>query len=143
MLKRLSYLALAGLFLLIIGISNTLAHNPATHSGTTITDNNDPADDNKRVPELISDLKKDGFDITNLLEDSRFELYDGIADRFRKSAERKSQSLEYYKEILGFEIKSQRIRDFITEHNDQLQKASDKYGISKYVIAAILGIESD
>ncbi len=92
---------------------------------------------------LVAALKEEGFVIERLLSDPRFELYDGIAERFRKSAERKSQSLEYYKEILGFEIKSQRIREFITNHNEQLQKASEKYGISKYVIAAIIGIESD
>jgi len=101
------------------------------------------AEVNNDLSSLIADLKEEGFIIEKLLSDSRFELYDGIGDRFRKSAERKSHSLEYYKEILGFEIKSQRIREFITNHNEQLQKASEKYGISKYVIAAIIGIESD
>lgn len=97
----------------------------------------------EKVEGLVEDLEKEGFDIRTLVEDSRFQIYENIADRFIKSAERKSHSLESYKQVLGFDHKSSQIIEFINEHSDQLQKAEEKYGISQFVIAAILGIESD
>ncbi|NGP88850.1 lytic murein transglycosylase [Fodinibius halophilus] len=103
----------------------------------------DPTEEKESLQPLIAFLKKEGYEIEELLADSRFELYDGIADRFRKSAERKSHTLESYKRILGFDAKAREIRNFINKHSDQLDKASQEYGISKYVISAIIGIESD
>lgn len=103
----------------------------------------DSAVENKDIAPLLDFLKKKGFDVQNLIDDSRFEIYDGIADRFQKSAERKSHTLESYKRILGFDTKSRQILDFMDAHAAQLQKAEETYGISKYVISAILGIESD
>lgn len=101
------------------------------------------AEKRDNISALIKYLQKKGFDINNLIEDPRFEIYEGIADRFRKSAERKSHSLESYKRILGFETKSDEIIEFIETHSKQLEKAERTYGISKYVISAIIGIESD
>lgn len=96
------------------------------------------------VQYLARSLKADGFDeIDNLLQDRRFEIYEKIGDRFRKSAERKSHGIDQYKRILGFEVKSEKIIEFIDAHHEQLQKAEDTYGIPKYVISAIIGIESD
>lgn len=91
---------------------------------------------------LISYFKDKGFDIDPLLQDPRFEIYEGIDDRFIKSAERKSRGLEEYKQILGFEQKSAQIVDFINKHYAQLEKAEREYGISKFVISAILGVET-
>jgi membrane-bound lytic murein transglycosylase B len=99
--------------------------------------------DNERLSDLVAYFEKKGIDIQALFEDKRFEIYENIADRFRKSAEKKSHTLESYKRILGFDQKSDQIIKFIDTHFDQLQKAEENYGISKYVIAAILGIESD
>lgn len=101
------------------------------------------AEKRDNISSLIDYLQKKGYDINSLLEDPRFEIYEGIADRFRKSAERKSHNLQSYKRILGFEAKSDKIIEFIDTHSDQLQKAERTYGISKYVISAIIGIESD
>ncbi|SMO70796.1 lytic murein transglycosylase [Fodinibius sediminis] len=92
---------------------------------------------------LLEACRRKGYEIEPLLRDDRFEIYEGIGDRFRKSAERKSINLEEYKKILGFDDKRDRGADFIRKHADQLQKAQEKYGIPKYVIAAIIGIESD
>ncbi|MEX2574600.1 MAG: lytic murein transglycosylase [Balneolaceae bacterium] len=92
---------------------------------------------------LIEYFEQNGFQIKELLADSRFEIYEGIGDRFRHSAERKSLSLDEYKNVLGFEDKRSRITGFINENNDQLTKAEADYDISRYVIAAIIGIESD
>ncbi len=92
---------------------------------------------------LTDYFKKEGFNIEPLLQDQRFEIYDKIGDRFKNSAEKKSLDLEAYKRILGFEHKQRNIVEFINTHEDQLNKAENRYGISKYVISAIIGIESD
>lgn len=95
------------------------------------------------LEELIAHLKQRGFDIEHLLEHEEFEIYNEIKDRFTKSAERKSPSPNEYKKVLDFDTKRQKIQDFISEHYDQLERAESEYNIPKYVIAAIIGIESD
>ncbi|MDZ7715968.1 MAG: lytic murein transglycosylase [Balneolaceae bacterium] len=78
-----------------------------------------------------------------LLDDQRFEIYHEIGDKFRKSAERKSVDIDRYKIILGFEQKRAQIREFMNTHAEELAKAEAEYDIPKYVISAIIGIESD
>ncbi|MDX1637031.1 MAG: lytic murein transglycosylase [Balneolaceae bacterium] len=95
------------------------------------------------ISELIDYMKAKGHDIEPLLNDPRFEVYEKIGDRFRNSAERKSVSFEQYKRILGFDHKLRDISQFMETHAEQLEKAEETYGISKYVISAIIGIESD
>ncbi len=96
-----------------------------------------------KLATLINYFDNNGFNIRHLLQDSRFEIYDGIGDRFRKSAERRSLTLDEYKGILGFEDKKNRISGFINDHLDEMIKAEETYGIPRFVIAAIIGIESD
>lgn len=91
---------------------------------------------------LVQELENEGYEIGVLLKDERFEIYGTIGDRFRNSAERKSPSLKEYKEILHFEEKIQQGVDFMAAYESQLQAAEQKYGIPKYLITAILGIES-
>lgn len=114
--------------------ANTLAVAPSDCLSSNTRDELTP---------LIEYLEQKGFEARALFEDPRFEIYEGIADRFKKSAERKSPSLESYKRILGFDAKANEILNFIDAHSEQLNKAEQQYGISKYVISAILGIESD
>jgi len=45
--------------------------------------------------------------------------------------------------ILGYDVKKQNIRHFIEENREQLNQAEKEYEIPKYVIAAIIGVESD
>lgn len=97
----------------------------------------------EHLASLTSYFKKEGFEISALLQDARFEIYEGIDDRFKKSAEVKSIDIEEYKRILKFDDKQKRIVDFVLEHARQLQKAEEAYGIPRYVIAAIIGIESN
>lgn len=118
-------------------------HPAVVSSANEIPLSNDPTAVDERLSTLIEYMEKEGFNIRGLLKDQRFEIYEDIADRFRKSAERKSHTIESYKNILGFEAKSKAIISFIDAHTPQLTKAEQTYGISKYVIAAILGIESD
>ena len=96
-----------------------------------------------RLRKLMEHLKTKGFDIKKLLNDPRFELYDGIGDHFRNSAEKTSLNLESYKRILGFNAKKDNIAAFMKAHANQLDKAEQQFGVPKYVIAAIIGIESD
>lgn len=99
--------------------------------------------DNDRIQQLVEHMHQQNLELAALLQDNRFEIYDGIGDRFRNSAERRTLSLEDYKRILRFDDKARRIGPFMNEHMDQLKKAEAEYGIPGTVIAAILGIESD
>lgn len=97
----------------------------------------------KNLEALVDQMDRKGYDLKSLLEDSRFELYEGITQRFTRSAERKSPTLDEYKVILGYDVKKSNIRNFIESNRDQLNRAEQEYGIPKYVIAAIIGVESD
>jgi len=99
--------------------------------------------DNENLSSLISYLEQKGFEVQSLLDDPRFELYEDIVERFTKSAERKSHSLDSYKRVLNFEDKARKIDAFMKEHASQLKQAEQEYGISSSIIAAIIGIESD
>lgn len=92
---------------------------------------------------LVNYFKKKNLAIDNLLLDSRFTIHEGIGDKFRNSAEMRTPGLEEYKRILGFEGKRNKIAGFLNTYADQLSKAEETYGISRHVIAAIIGIESD
>ena len=132
MYKSISSLVLTALILLI----TTLPSNAST----------DP-DANEKYKERLNLLKEffqsNGMAIDQMLEDPRFEVYEGIGDRFKNSAERRTLNLEEYKGVLGFNDKKARIAGFIEENRNQLDLAEEEYGIPKYVIAAIIGIESD
>jgi membrane-bound lytic murein transglycosylase B len=97
----------------------------------------------KNLESLIDQMNQKGYDLKTLMEDPRFELYEGMTQRFTRSAERKTPTLDEYKVILGYDLKKQNIRNFIEENRDQLNQAEREYDIPKYVIAAIIGVESD
>lgn len=99
--------------------------------------------DNDRLKELVDYMKSQNLELESLLTDNRFEIYDGIGDRFRTSAERRTLSLEEYQRILGFNDKRDRIPGFMAIHSEQLKIAESEYDIPATVIAAIIGIESD
>ena len=97
----------------------------------------------KNISSLINYLEEKGFQINDLLQNPKFEIYEGIGNMFKYSAEKKSQSLEEYKKALGYEDKKNRISDFINDNIDQLELSEETYRISKYINSAIIGIESD
>ncbi|PWN07248.1 lytic murein transglycosylase [Rhodohalobacter mucosus] len=103
----------------------------------------DPAKFPENLQSLIDYFETKGVDLKVYLEDSRFELYEGITQRFTRSAERKSPSLDQYKRILGFDDKKGNIKNFIDSNFDKLVQAEEEYEIPRYVIAAIIGVESD
>ena len=125
---------------------------PAVLLPAVVTDANEEtqavtAAHHERLPEelqaLIDYFASKGVDLNPYLEDERFQLYDGISRRFTQSAERKTPTLEDYKRILGYDDKRNKIAGFINDNIDELILAEETYDISRYVIAAIIGIESD
>jgi membrane-bound lytic murein transglycosylase B len=108
--------------------------------------NSDPLLSDPYPPELqtlIDFIKEKGFDLTVYLDDPRFELYGDISDRFRRAAERRFDNVDEYKTVLRFDDKSTRISDFIAENLDAMVEAEETYDIPRYLIAAIIGIESN
>lgn len=96
-----------------------------------------------RLQQLVEQMQEKNLDLKSLLQDTRFEIYDGIGDRFKSSAEKRTLTLDDYKKILRFDDKASRIGPFMATHSEQLKKAEAEYDIPGTVIAAILGIESD
>lgn len=97
----------------------------------------------EQLSSLATYFKEEGFDLTSLFEDSRFTIYERIENRFRRSAEVKSEGTDEYREVLRFDDKERRIAGFMNEHAEQLLTAEKEYGISRYIISAIIGIESN
>lgn len=132
MKKALLILTTASLFLLMSVLPSALSADPG---------------EKEKYQERLNLLKEyfqsQGMPIDMFLDDSRFEVYEGIGDRFKNSAERKTLNLEQYKGVLGFNDKKAKMANFVEENSAQLEIAEKEYGIPKYVIAAIIGIESD
>lgn len=95
------------------------------------------------VQPLIQYLEGKGFEIQKMMEDSRFEYYDNISGRFTYSAEKKIESVDDYKRAIGYDGKMRSISTFMDTWSAELDAAEQEYGIPKYLIAAILGVESD
>lgn len=95
------------------------------------------------IQELAEYLEERGLEFQKLLGDSRFKYYDGISKRFTRSAEKKIESVDAYKRVIGYDGKMRAINDFISDYEQELELAEKEYGIPRFVIAAILGIESD
>ncbi len=104
---------------------------------------NPETDYNDRVQELVIYLESKNLDLKTHLKDSRFSLYDDIGGRFRNSAEKKTPTLKEYQKILGFETKKVKIREFMETYSAELEEAEESYDIPKYVISAIIGLESN
>lgn len=136
-LSRLSVITLATFLMLSISSFNVSVVQ-ASDPGSKDADKYE-----ERLTELSNYLKSEGLDIDGMLKDSRFEIYEDIGNRFKNSAEKRTLNLEEYKGVLGFANKKSKISGFIDENRAQLEKAEAEYGIPKYVIAAIIGIESD
>ena len=135
------FLIMTGLLFLVNNQNN--AYSQPGSSAVESVKASDKNEFKERLVSLSDHFQNNGVDISGMLDDSRFEIYEGIGDRFRNSAERRTLTLEEYKGILGYNEKRSNISSFITANYDQLVKAEEEYDIPKYVIAAIIGIESD
>lgn len=127
---------------LILFYSTLLSANNFNTDELSIEKHNS-IDNPERLALLVQYFESQNLDLRSLLDDPRFEIYDGIGDRFRNSAERRTLTLDEYKRILGFQEKLNQISGFITTHSASLDEAEATYDIPRYVIAAIIGIESD
>jgi len=140
MLKFITSTVTSLIFTITIAILSLSAHPGFIIEKDNITvDQQDP----DRLAQLVTYFEQRNLDLKSLLADPRFEIYDGIGDRFRNSAERRTLSLEEYQRILGYEDKKRRITGFMDQYTKELALAEETYDIPKYVIAAIIGIESD
>ncbi len=150
LLSILKIILFSGIILLL-GFNISGAHSIHVHGTIADTAVSSALDDtasthskySQSLTNLIEIFQEEEYQTAHLFQDERFEIYEEIDQRFKRSAERKSIDLEEYKQILGFEEKKKRAVNFMQEHSDQLQKAEQQYGIPKYVITAIIGIESD
>ena len=96
-----------------------------------------------RIQELVDHFNKKGMNIQPLIDDPRFKLVDNITRKFTRSAERRIESLDDYKQVIGYAAKRDRISYFYSEYHADLQSAEETYGIPKEVIIGIIAVESD
>ncbi|WP_290963561.1 lytic murein transglycosylase [Gracilimonas sp.] len=106
----------------------------------------DPSDPDKmkaNIDELSEYFESKGYAFNQLLEDSRFKLIEDITGKFTRAVEIKIESFEDYQGIIKYDVKKQKLEDFLVKYAPELDAAQEKYGIPKHVIAGIIGIESE
>ncbi|SMO77761.1 lytic murein transglycosylase [Gracilimonas mengyeensis] len=97
----------------------------------------------QNISELANYFEGKGYAINQMLQDNRFKLIEGITEKFTRSAEVKIEGFEQYQKAVGFDRKKTIVADFMKEYGDELIAAEKEYDISRYVIAGIIGIESE
>lgn len=123
---------LTALFTLFFGLALQV-------SATNHQNKND--DDYKK--KLIEHFDKKGVDLEPYFNDKRFELLPRIKTKFTKSAEKKLNTLDDYKKVIGYAGKKRKIPEFVAKYKSVLLKAEKEYGIPQEVIVGILAVESD
>ncbi|MEQ8524031.1 MAG: lytic murein transglycosylase [Gracilimonas sp.] len=103
----------------------------------------DPEKKKHNIDELAEYFEAKGYAFNDLLEDSRFKLIEDITGKFTRAVEIKIESFEDYQNIIKYDIKKQKLEDFLVKYAPELNAAQEKYGIPKHVIAGIIGIESE
>ena len=102
-----------------------------------------PDDIQRRIALIVSQYNDMGWDLSEYLADDRFQYIEGITEKFTRSAERRIESFEDYKEILAYEIKKNKLAEFYTTYSAELLAAEKEFGIPKEIIMGILGVESE
>lgn len=97
----------------------------------------------KNIQKLIAHFEKKGIDLKPYLEDSRYELLEGITKKFTGAAEKTIESFADYQKVLGYDRKSEKLPLFLETYSKELAAAEREYGIPKEVIAGIIGVESE
>jgi membrane-bound lytic murein transglycosylase B len=103
----------------------------------------DPEKQRANIKELSEYFEKKGYAFNELLEDPRFKQIENITAKFTRAVEIKIESFEDYQGIIKYDLKKQKLEDFLVKYAPELDFAEEKYGISKHVIAGIIGIESE
>ncbi|MBO6793515.1 MAG: lytic murein transglycosylase [Balneolaceae bacterium] len=99
--------------------------------------------DDDRIQQLVDHFNAKGVDIKPLLDDERFALVEKITRKFTRSAERRIESLDDYKKVIGYDAKKSAIDTFYSKYSAELKAAEAEYGIPKEVIIGIIAVESD
>ena len=102
-----------------------------------------PAHIQRRIALIESQFSDMDWDLYKYLDDDRFQYIEGITEKFTRSAERRIESFEDYKEILAYEIKKNKLAEFYDTYSDELIAAEKEFGIPKEIIMGILGVESE
>ena len=102
-----------------------------------------PAHIQRRIALIESQFSDMDWDLYEYLADDRFQYIEGITEKFTRSAERRIESFEDYKEILAYEIKKNKLAEFYDTYSDELIAAEKEFGIPKEIIMGILGVESE
>ena len=102
-----------------------------------------PAHIQRRIALIESQFSDMDWDLYEYLDDDRFQYIEGITEKFTRSAERRIESFEDYKEILAYEIKKNKLAEFYDTYSDELIAAEKEFGIPKEIIMGILGVESE
>lgn len=147
---------LIGFILIMLVVPTRTSHAEIFFNARAVSE-----ETNTRISSLISHFSQNGYNIEQLLADSRFRIYEHIPGLFTNSAESEArrglrnasseeekgeiflEELTKYKEKINLSLKEQRINEFIQEYLEPLSSAEGEYDIHKGIIAAILGIESD
>ncbi len=105
--------------------------------------------------DLILELKNEGYDITEYINDDRFMIDENIIKYYKKSPEKIAhQSVEKkektwidsyqdYSKRLGIDIRKQKSIEFIQKYSADLIKAEEEHNIPKEIIVATIGIETN
>ena len=120
-------------------------HAQSTISSAPSSEINDrmPDDIQRRIALIVSQYNDMGWDLSEYLADDRFQYIEGITEKFTRSAERRIESFEDYKEILAYEIKKNKLAEFYSTYSAELLAAEKEFGIPKEIIMGILGVESE
>ncbi|WP_421773075.1 lytic murein transglycosylase [Gracilimonas sp.] len=110
---------------------------------TASADHSDPRKLKANIDELAEYFEDKGYAFNELLNDPRFKLIDDITGKFTRAVEIKIESFEDYQGIIKYDVKKQKLEDFLVKYAPELDAAQEKYGIPKHVIAGIIGIESE
>ena len=96
-----------------------------------------------RIQRIADDFEAKGYDINAYLDDTRFRYIEGITQKFTRSAERRIESFEDYKQVLAYEIKKNKLAEFYAAYSEDLLAAEKEFNIPKEIIMGILGVESE
>ena len=130
-------------FVAFLGGKPAQAQSTESSAPTSKINDRMPEDIQRRIALIVSQYNDMGWDLSEYLADDKFRYIEGITEKFTRSAERRIESFEDYKEILAYEIKKNKLAEFYSKYSAELIAAEKEFGIPKEIIMGILGVESE
>ena len=130
-------------FVAFLGGKPAQAQSTESSAQTSKINDRMPEDIQRRIALIVSQYNDMGWDLSEYLADDKFRYIEGITEKFTRSAERRIESFEDYKEILAYEIKKNKLAEFYSKYSAELLAAEKEFGIPKEIIMGILGVESE